>query len=248
MMGGEQEKKSLLIVDDTELFIQLQISHLGRKRFNIHTAGNGNEGLEMARSRKPDLILLDLIMPDMNGDQVCRILKGDPETSSIPVVLVSSGTREHSRSIIESSGCDGLIYKPVRRDLLLSVVENLLQTNLRLYDRMEVSIPCTAVFEGEEVPGIIRCLGNNGAFVETDQKLIRGDMLEINFTLPALDINISVRSAAVVWCGTLKDDGPGGAGVQFLTIDPDARKQVDEFVRMHIGKDRVELSKETAII
>ncbi len=246
-MGGEQGKKSLLIVDDVELFIQLQISHLGRQRYNIHTAHNGNEGLEMARSLKPELILLDLIMPDMNGDQVCRILKGDPDTSSIPVVLVSSGTREHSRSVIESSGCDGLIYKPVRRDLLLSVVENLLKTNLRIYDRMEVSIPCTAVFEGNEMPGIIHCLGSNGAFLEMGQKLIRGDLLEVKFTLPMLDINIDVRAAAVVWCGTLKNDGPEGAGVQFLTIDPEARKQVDGFVRRHIGMDRVELSEDPAI-
>ena len=176
-MAVEQGKKTLLIVDDTELFIQLQISHLGRKRYNIHTAKNGNDGLEMARSLKPDLILLDLLMPDMNGDQVSRILKGDPETSSIPVILVSSGTKEHSRSVIMSSRCDGLIFKPVRRDLLLSVVENLLETNLRLYDRIEVSIPCTATFEGKEISGTIHCLGGNGAFVEVDEKLIRSDYL-----------------------------------------------------------------------
>ena len=103
MMNGAN-KKTVLIVDDVELFIQLEISHLGRKRYDIHTASNGNQGLEMARSIKPDIILLDLVMPDMNGDQVCRILKGDPDTSSIPIIMVSSGTREHSRSIIDSSG------------------------------------------------------------------------------------------------------------------------------------------------
>jgi twitching motility two-component system response regulator PilH len=246
-MVVEQGKKTLLIVDDTELFIQLQISHLGRKRYNIHTAKNGNDGLEMARSLKPDLILLDLLMPDMNGDQVSRILKGDPETSSIPVILVSSGTKEHSRSVIMSSRCDGLIFKPVRRDLLLSVVENLLETNLRLYDRIEVSIPCTATFEGKEIPGTIHCLGGNGAFVEVDEKLIRGDVLGVKFTLPILSVNINATSAAVVWCGTHKDGGPEGAGLQFLTIDPEARKQIGDLVQTYIDKDDVKLKDNIAI-
>jgi CheY-like chemotaxis protein/Tfp pilus assembly protein PilZ len=238
-MGNGTGKKTLLIVDDVELFIQLQISHLGRKRFDIHTASNGSDGLDLARSIKPDLILLDLLMPDMNGDQVCRILKGDPETSSIPVLLVSSGTREHSRSIIDSSGCDGLIYKPVRRDLLLSVVENLLKTNHRIFERVDATIQCTVVLEGKEYNATIRSLSSNGVFIEFDQKVVRGDMLGLTFTLPVSDSEIRVRTAAVVWCGTLKDDGPMGLGVQFLTIDPDLRKQIGEFVSIHVGRDSV---------
>jgi CheY-like chemotaxis protein/Tfp pilus assembly protein PilZ len=238
-MGSDSDKKTLLIVDDVELFIQLQITHLGRKRFDIHTANNGSRGLDLARSIKPDLILLDLLMPDMNGDQVCRILKGDPETSSIPVLLVSSGTREHSRSIIDSSGCDGLIYKPVRRDLLLSVVENLLKTNHRIFERVDATIPCTVVLEEKEYIATIRSLSTNGVFIEFDQKVVRGDMLGLTFTLPVLDSEIHVRTAAAVWCGTLKDDGPTGVGVQFLTIDPDLRKQIGEYANSNIGRDSV---------
>ena len=232
-------QKTLLIVDDVELFIQLQISHLGRKRFDIHTAGNGSDGLVLARSLKPDLILLDLLMPDMNGDQVCRILKGDPETSSIPVLLVSSGTREHSRSIIDSSGCDGLIYKPVRRDLLLSVVENLLKTNHRVFERVNITIPCMVVLEEKEYSATIRSLSSNGVFIEFDQKVIRGDILKLFFILPEVGSKINVSAAAAVWCGTLKKEGPEGVGVQFLTIDPELRKQIGEFVHIQLGRDNV---------
>ena len=238
-MGIGTGKKTLLIVDDVELFIQLQISHLGRQRFDIHTARNGSDGLDLARSLKPDLVLLDLLMPDMNGDQVCRILKGDPETSSIPVLLVSSGSREYSRSIIDSCGCDGLIYKPVRRDLLLSVVENLLKTNHRIFGRVDVTIPCSVVLEKKEHNGTIRSLSTNGVFIEFDQKVIRGDMLTLTFTLPVIDRVIHVRTAAAVWCGNLKDNGPMGVGVQFLTIDADLRKQIGGFVSIHVGRDSV---------
>jgi CheY-like chemotaxis protein len=237
-MGSASDKKTLLIVDDVELFIQLEISHLGRKRFNIHTASNGNQGLEMARSLKPDLILLDFLMPDINGDQVCRTLKDDPETSSIPIILVSSGTREHSRSIIESSGCDGLVFKPVRRDLLLSVVESLLKTNVRKYDRVEVAIPCFVKMGDKEHPATIHSLSNIGVFVELEHQVIRGDMLEMKFTLPTLLSKVSVRAGAVIWCGSLKDDGPTGAGIQFLTISAESQKQINEYVRMHLGGDQ----------
>jgi len=237
-MGSSPDKKTLLIVDDVDLFIQLQISHLGPKRFDIHTARNGNQGLEMARSVKPDLILLDLLMPDMNGDQVCRILKGDPETSSIPVVLVSSGTREHSRSIIDSSGCDGLIFKPVRRDLLLSVVASLLKTNLRLFERVEVTIQCSVKMNDKEYPATIHSLSGTGAFVELEHHVVRGDLLEMKFALPPLTDAISVRAGAVIWYGSLKENGPTGAGVQFLTISAESQNRVSEYVQMHIGADK----------
>ncbi len=236
-MRDPLDKKTLLIIDDVELFIHLQISHLGNHRYDIHTASNGLTGLEAARAINPDLILLDLLMPDMNGDEVCRILKDDPETSSIPVVLISSGTREHSRSIIKSSGCDGLIYKPVRRDLLLTVVETLLETNQRTAGRVDVTLPCTVTLDGDEQKGTIHTLSSSGAFIEYGKEVIRGDMVDLTFNLPAMGYEINVRSAVVVWCQHPPPEGPEGMGVQFLTLDPGAKKRIDDFVRMHLGTE-----------
>lgn len=234
-MRKYSDKKTLLIVDDVELFIQLQISHLGHDRYDIHTARNGLEGLEMVRSLKPDLVLMDLFMPDMNGDQICSILKDDPETSSIPIVLVSSGARGLSKNASISSKCDGLIFKPVRRDLLLSVVENLLGTNLRCCHRVQVSIPGTATYDEMELPVTLHTLSSDGAFLEINQQIIRGDLIELTFSLPDQDKNIHVRSAAVVWCGSLNSTGPEGAGVYFLSIDAEARNQIKSFVQTQIS-------------
>ncbi len=240
-------KKTLLIVDDVELFIQLQISHLGHRRYNIHTARSGSDGLEKARTLKPDLILMDLFMPDMNGDQICRILKGDPETSSIPVVLVSSGARGRSRAASVSSNCDGLIFKPVRRDLLLSVVENLLGTNLRTRDRVPVSIPGTAVLDEKEYPVTIHTLSSDGAFVEIEQNLIRGDLMEFSFPLPDQERQVNIRAAAAVWCGSLENSGPEGAGIYFLTIDQETRKRISSFDQSQISFSPASFVKNTAM-
>jgi len=246
-MKNQTEKKTLLIVDDVELFIQLQISHLGHRRYNIHTARSGSDGLEMARSLKPDLILMDLFMPDMNGDQICRILKGDPETSSIPVVLVSSGARGRSRAASVSSNCDGLIFKPVRRDLLLSVVENLLGTNLRVRERIQVSMPGTVILDEKEYPVTIHTLSSDGAFVEIEQNIIRGDLMEFSFPLPDQEGNINIRAAAAVWCGSLEDGGPEGAGIYFLTIDQETRKRISNFVQSQISISPASFVKNTAM-
>jgi len=242
-----QEKKTLLIVDDVELFIQLQISHLGHQRYHIHTARSGAEGLQMARSVKPDLILMDLFMPDMNGDQICHILKEDPETSSIKVVLVSSGGRGRSRAASVSSHCDGLIFKPVRRDLLLSLVENLLGTNLRARDRIRVLMHGTAVIDEIECPVTIHSLSSDGAFIQIEPTPIRGDMMEISFPLPGQEKMVHVRSAAVVWCGFLAEDGPDGVGVFFLTIDTVAKKLISDFVQNKISLGSPSLDEDNVV-
>lgn len=234
-MKRQIEKKTLLIVDDVELFIQLQISHLGHQRYDIHTARSGSEGLEMVRSLKPDIVLMDMFMPDINGDQVCRLLKEDPDTWSIPVVLVSSGGRGWSRAASLSSKCDGLIFKPVRRDLLLSVVENLLGTNLRARDRIQVSIPGSVLLEGTDYPVTLHSLSSSGAFIETEEKMIRGDLLELTFALPDRKQKIRIRAAAVIWCGSLREDGPPGTGIHFLTIDEETRKHLNIFVHENMS-------------
>ena len=245
-MKKQTGKKTLLIVDDVELFIQLQISHLGQQRYDIHTARSGSDGLELARSLKPDLILMDLFMPDMNGDQICRILKDDPETSSIPVVLVSSGARGMSKDASISSQCDGLIFKPVRRDLLISVVENLLGTELRVRDRIQVSIPGKAICDEVEFPVHLHTLSSDGAFLQSKQKPIRGDLLELSFSLPGKSSKINIRAAAVVWCGSLGQGGPDGAGVFFLTIDTETKKQISSYVQAQINMNPASFVKSPA--
>jgi CheY-like chemotaxis protein len=240
----DRDRKRLLIVDDVELFIQLQISYLGRQRFEIHTARSGKEGLEKARSLKPDLILLDLHMPDIDGDEVCRTLKDDPETSSIPVVIVSSGSRDLSRASTISMGCDGLIFKPVRKDLLQSVVEELLGTEFRKKTRARVSIPATVVLEGKKFSSTIRSLSNSGAFLELDREVIRGDVIQLRFSLPDEGGDIEVRSAAVMWSGILSEEGPKGVGVKFLVIGPESNKRIRIFVNLLLeNKDDLLLEK-----
>ncbi len=141
----------MLIVYDMGLFIQLQIARLGQSRFEIHGARTGTEALEKARSVSPDLILLDLHMPDVNGENVCRLLKEDFRTRSIPVIIVSSGASDHKNSDCISAGCDGLIHKPIRRASLLSMVGQRLGISIRRWRRTSVDLPCRVILYGQEI-------------------------------------------------------------------------------------------------
>ncbi len=223
-------RKSILIVDDNEFFLQQQIGYLDGERFHLQTAASGREALERIRSTSPDLILLDQIMEDMTGPDICRILKADPATAPIPIIIVSSGERELSRRETTRAGCDGIIFKPIRREQLLGLVEEYLGVGFRKWARVSVTLECEADYEGIVKEGTILSLSAGGAFLEGGPSLLRGDTCRLRFPLPGDPREVSVREAIVVWLGHLNGDGPQGAGLKFLTLAPDDRERIDRFV------------------
>ena len=228
---AEKQKKRILLVDHAELFLQLQISYLGNRRFEIKTARSGEEALEKAQAWHPDLILLDLFMPEMTGDAVCQILKSKEETSSIPVYLISSGRKQEFRRRVEASGCDGLIYKPVRKDMLLSVVEKHLGSQTRRFPRASVDLPATVSLDEKEWETMIRSLSRQGAFIELEKgTVLVGDLLNVRFVIPDAAKGIKASNTAVVWQGHYGSDGAWGTGVHFLDLYPEETEQIERFV------------------
>ena len=125
-MDNAQSKKAkgnLLVVDDELLLRQAMDAFLTREGYKIRCAPNGQMALTFAREDPPDLILLDIQLPDMDGFQVCRRLKGDPQTSNIPVIFIS-GLEEVADKIkgFEAGGVD-YITKSFQRQELLARLE-----------------------------------------------------------------------------------------------------------------------------
>ena len=110
-------------------------------------------------------------------------------------------------------------------------MENLLGTNLRVRERVQVSIPGIAVLDEIEYPVTIHNISSDGAFIEIKQTPIRGDLIELSFSLPDQDRKVHIRAAAVVWCGVPEDGIPEGAGIYFLTIDQETKRQISIFVQ-----------------
>jgi len=124
------ELKKILLVDDEEDFCFFARMFLERTgRYQVHTVHNGLEALKEARTHLPDLILLDIVMPDMPGDEVAIKLMDDPSTRDIPIVFLTalaSQLQDKESSPVQNIGGRLFVGKPVSKDQLLKAVDSIL--------------------------------------------------------------------------------------------------------------------------
>jgi len=123
-------KKILLIDDDPDLVNAVSMI-LESKNYKVAAAFGGIEGLEKAKTENPDLIVLDVMMPDKDGYAVCKELKSDPRLSSIPVILLTAvvshiSTTRYTQQMGLETEADDYIDKPVEPDVLVTRIETLL--------------------------------------------------------------------------------------------------------------------------
>lgn len=128
MRGGEVTitKKILIVDDDPNLRLLVSATLEGDPRYRLLEAGTGETALEIARKEKPDLILLDIAMPGIDGFNVCRTLKADPETRHITVVMLTALGQEADRKRGMDAGADSYFTKPFSPTALLEKVEEVL--------------------------------------------------------------------------------------------------------------------------
>ena len=110
---------TVLVIDDDPNACELMMRSLAKEGFRVLVAGNGEDGLKMARENHPNVITLDVLMPGMDGWAVLRALKADPELSSIPVIMI---TMADDRSLGYALGASDYLTKPIDRDRLATSV------------------------------------------------------------------------------------------------------------------------------
>jgi two-component system alkaline phosphatase synthesis response regulator PhoP len=121
-----QEAKKILIVDDEDGIVKLVKMYLEHNHYGVITANDGQEGLDKAKSDKPDLIILDLMLPKINGYKVCGLLKKDSRYSKIPVILFTAKTQEKDVKLGQEVGADAYLTKPFEPEVLLSKIDELI--------------------------------------------------------------------------------------------------------------------------
>jgi len=122
-------KKTILIVDDERANRDLMVAMLEAEDMNLVTTADGLQALASVADRLPDLILLDVMLPGMNGISVLRRLRGDPATADIPVIMVTALDDHESRIRVLESGADEVLTKPISSAEALLCVKNMLRSH-----------------------------------------------------------------------------------------------------------------------
>ena len=124
-MSMESMKKILCVEDDDDSAFMLK-RRLQRRGFEVQVAVNGVEGISMAQSEKPDLILMDIDLPELDGLQATSRLKSDPATQAIPIIVLTAHAMKGDRENAINAGCDDFDTKPMNLPRLLEKIDRLL--------------------------------------------------------------------------------------------------------------------------
>jgi CheY-like chemotaxis protein/Tfp pilus assembly protein PilZ len=215
-------KAEILLVDDAKIFLDIQKDFLKYSPVHITTAYNGIEALEIARRKQPDLIVMDVAMPQLDGVSCCKSLRNEPGLSSIPVILTSTNSGHDDIISYKNAGCNAILHKPLQRREFL----NRLRDFLPAIDRREPRIPCrmpaTIKTDSGIFTGIVHNIAMNGLYVETSHDLKSECEAVLSFRLPPGDDRAIVARGRITWRNcTDKAAGnglPRGFGVEFTEI------------------------------
>jgi two-component system cell cycle response regulator DivK len=117
---------TILIIEDTPANLRLFTVILTAAGYQVLSATTAKEGIALARSAQPDLILMDIQLPTMNGLEATTLLKADPLTAGIPIIAVTAFAMKGDEEKIRAAGCDEYLSKPVHHQVLLQAVNRVL--------------------------------------------------------------------------------------------------------------------------
>lgn len=120
-------KKRILIVDDETDLVEMIKMRLEANKYAVLAAYDGQEALDLTKKEKPDLIILDLMLPKIDGYKVCGLLKKDTRYAKIPIIIFTARAQEEDRKLGEELGAEAYITKPFEPKVLLAKIKELLQ-------------------------------------------------------------------------------------------------------------------------
>ncbi len=133
--SSNSRRYSLLLVDDDQEILTLLQAKLGKEPYEIFTASEGEAALNIVRTQKPDLVVLDINLPGLSGLEICRSLRADKDTEGIPIIILSGRGEEIDRVLGLEFGADDYVTKPFNAQELILRINNVLK---RVYKEDEV--------------------------------------------------------------------------------------------------------------
>jgi phosphate regulon transcriptional regulator PhoB len=167
MAEGKKARRTVLVADDEKDIVDLVTYNLSQEGFNVLSASDGLESLQLIRLHHPDIVILDWMMPEMNGLEVCRLLRQDSETSRIPVIMLTAKSDTVDKILGLEMGADDYVTKPFHVRELIARIHALLR-------RSDTAPP-------EDVPQLLTCRG------------IRMDLRSYQITVDGRPVDLTPR-------------------------------------------------------
>lgn len=229
--------KKALLVDDVKLFLELEKTLLKNRGIEIFTATTGKEALEIHRREHVDLILLDLIMPDLSGVDVCRIIRGDDARKKVSIIIVTTMGSDEEAARCLTAGANDVVAKPIIPAELLKKVSKFINVPLRSNTRLLVRLQTEGTTErSESFAGMTQNISSSGFLLETGQKFSVGGTATFHISLPGFSARVPVKGEIA---REIKEHASEKSyagvkmnyyGVRFTEISSELRDYLDDFV------------------
>ncbi|MBI3397970.1 MAG: response regulator [Deltaproteobacteria bacterium] len=225
--------KRILLVDDVKLFLSMEKTFLTRQNLQIFTASSGPEAIDIHKREKVDLILCDLYMPGMNGDEVCRIIRTDNNLKKVSIIIVTSSAKDADMCL--ASGANDYITKPINATELLKKIGKYLNIPLRCDIRILAKIGVERMTKGvasESFLGNTVNISRGGILIETSHGLNVEEIVFCSFVIPGNSTPINA-SGKVVRMLNDSQHGANRLGIKFLDMKEEDKWTIDSYVKRH---------------
>jgi len=232
---------TVLLVDDVELFLELERSFLEDGGHAVVTAASGEEALNRLEEVDPALVLLDLYMPGIDGDEVCRRLRASERWRHLPVIMVTAAGKDEEVRKCLASGCDDYITKPVNKKELVEKVQRLLgKVKARTTERIPAALRVQLKSDGRNLQAWAKNLSRNGIYINSRTLLTPGTAVDLILELP--DGGVLPMAGKVK---RVEEGAEGGMGIYFIRPEPQGLKILEDLVRQGL-KSPVRQSRENS--
>ena len=218
----------ILLADDTKLTLASEKAYLEERNLKVFATTSAIEARDMAGVLQPDLIVSDYEMPEMNGAELCRILRANPQTAHIPVLILSIRDDAELLMSCEKAGAVGFIRKADGREALVESVARVLGVPRRKHLRVPCRYTAGIKAGGRDLSGMVQNVSAGGMFLTAERRFETGMALRLNFNLPGVAVEIHVLGE-VVRIEEISET-EFGIGIQFLELTNESRQNLQTFL------------------
>lgn len=218
----------ILLADDTKLTLASEKAYLEERNLKVYATTSATEAREMAGVLQPDLIVSDFEMPEMNGAELCQILRSNPQTAHIPVLILSIRDDAEMLRVCEEAGAVGFVRKAEGREALVESVARVLGVPRRRHIRVQCRYTAGIAEGGRDHEGVVQNVSAGGMFLIAERRFEHGMALRMHFNLPGVEDEIHVLGEVVRIEEIAETEF--GIGIQFLELGPESRQGLQEFL------------------